>query len=479
MRGNQYVDIFITYLSITAAASFATDIQPPNPLNPYGSATARSVITEAMLYDTEHEVVAAINAAKEELGDYVGCPEQVFNYLVPDFTPITLSDVEYIWKVKQAPGLASYRINAPDSGRRWPMVALGGYYATLAGYNANLPAMAQIAECMQAQQCTEETTGSADPLGLGVFGLAVIAPTDPWYSQGAIGQTTTFIAEQLPELTRPYTSGQFAGFRFVVADIAIDRGFVYGGLAYDHAWAGLMMIETALQQPDAAVAQKAWDSALLAADWATQQPPVANHNMNAKLICLLAQLYARTGDMEYRDTLIDQLKRGLIPGILMDQDLDGLVDGMAHQPFSELCRLAQKPGRMWDGHNSTAPYQAINAWAITEAYAAFRDRGDTYRADQLRPYAEAMLNNLAAEINEQGVPLNRNVITQMMHALLTGGWKVAAYENQPHPDWDQAIAALWNSHHTWSFGPAASNVGMLLVYLTDTPYQPLGFRQRN
>lgn len=104
----------------------------------------------------------------------------------------------------------------------------------------------------------------------------------------------------------------------------------------------------------------------------------------------------------YRDALLDRLERNLKPGVLMDRNADGLVDGMAHQPFAELNPVARLPGRMWDGHNSIVWYQASTRWAMTEAYCAFRDRGDTDEAADLRALAIAMLDNMAWELTQLG-----------------------------------------------------------------------------
>jgi hypothetical protein len=264
-----------------------------------------------------------------------------------------------------------------------------------------------------------------------------------------------------------------------VADFSVTPRAFDGGAAYDHGWAGALMIEAWLQTTGPEDRSLFEASARLAAAWSAREPAVRNHNYTAKNIWLLAQLYALTGEAPYRDALLDRLERNLKPGVLMDRNADGLVDGMTHQPFAELNPVARHPGRMWDGHNSILWYQAMNTWAMTEAYCAFRDRGDTDEAADLRHLAIAMLDNMAWELTQigPGVDIGEGA-HPTPYALLVGLRKIAAVEQESHADWEAALAALWNTGYFESFEGRRStaNCGLYLLHLSGTPFVPLGER---
>lgn len=262
------------------------------------------------------------------------------------------------------------------------------------------------------------------------------------YCRKADRPNPSALCETKPTMCVEYKGGMWAGRRFVMADYDVPD-FLDGGGAYDHGIAGVMMIEAALQQNDPKLKQRYKDAALLAGEWAIAEPPVRNHNYTAKLVWLLAELYEWTGEAKYRTAMLDKLNRNLLPGVLMDADNDGQVDGMSNQSFAVLATIAQRPGRYWDGHNARPVYQAMNAFALIEAYVALRERGDKTEAARVKPYAFATLDNLAAEINQFGVPSSG--YTMVPYALLLGLYKIAAAEKQPQPAWAKAFAAYWNA----------------------------------
>ncbi len=199
-----------------------------------------------------------------------------------------------------------------------------------------------------------------------------------------------------------------------------------------------------------------------------------NHNYTAKLIWLLSELYAWSGDEVYKTALNYKLDKSLIPGVLMDLDENNEVDGMIPTVlFSELTDIAQRPGRMWDGHNALPWYNAMNAWAMTESYVAFRDQGDTEKAEELKPYAVAMLDNLAWEVNNLGVIPDALGVRDLTYAFLIGIWKVAQYEDETHLEWETAAWALWNSGYFNSTSTHSVCVGLYLKIRSETPYTPL------
>jgi hypothetical protein len=205
-----------------------------------------------------------------------------------------------------------------------------------------------------------------------------------------------------------------------------------------------MMIEAALAAADPVQARQFADAAKLAGDWAIHEPAVRNHNYTAKLIWLLAALYDWTGESRFGDALIDKLERSLLPGVLMDEDADGEIDGLPGLRFADLrSPLARQPGRMWDAHNALPWYQAMNAWAAVEAYVALRSRGDTDRADRVRSYALALMDNLAAEVSA-GADFETGA-AQIAFAMATGLWKLADAEGLERPHWETALWSVWNA----------------------------------
>jgi len=240
-----------------------------------------------------------------------------------------------------------------------------------------------------------------------------------------------------------------------------------GGPEYDYGKHGIMLAHAAALTTDWALKAEHASAARTVADWCARIPPYHNHNYTSKAVWALANAYAWSGDTKYRTALLDKLERNLKPCLLMDFDRDGKVDGMADQPFSGLWRGAQLPGRPWDGHNSRPEYAGMIGYALVDAYAALRDRGDTAEAAKLKPYTVAILDNLSREIEVLGMP-NKG-ITRFPLALAQGIWKIAQAENEPHPKWERAAYAAWNA----GAGDSAWQAGSYLLFMTPTPYKSL------
>jgi hypothetical protein len=239
------------------------------------------------------------------------------------------------------------------------------------------------------------------------------------------------------------------------------------------------MVENAIQQTDPILKQRYRDAAVLGAEWCIQHPLVTNHNYTAKLVRAVAQLYAWTGRADFKAALIDRLDRNLCPGILSDWDNDGLVDNMTSSiAFSSLYPSAQTPGRNWDAHNALPWYQSMIAWAFTEAYVAFRDRGDVALAAQYKPYALLVTDNLANDVLQRGVmATNQTGWVDTPHALLLACWKIARYENETHSNWFDAAWAIWNSGVFNTLGDRGFNIPLYLLLKENVPYEPLNVRE--
>lgn len=447
----------------------------------YGTPAQATAIEDAMYQGSVAACDTAITVARETRGAGVGCPDVEFTRAKPDTTSPTLDEIAEVWNSIHLPGLNAYAEDCPPIGRDWPAAALGGYYARLAGFPAPEDTLALIARQLEATQYGP--THAPQPLvtHAGLYGYAarLAERSDPCHRGGVVRERVEQICGKLPQFCPTYTAGPWAGESFVVADFSVTPRAYDGGAAYDHGWAGTLIVEAWIQATRAEDRNLFEASARLAAAWSAAEPAVRNHNYTAKNIWLLAQLYALTGEAPYRDALLDRLARNLKPGVLMDADVNGLVDGMARQPFAELNPVARQPGRMWDGHNSILWYQAMNTWAMTEAYCAFRDRGDADEAAELRPYVIAMLDNIAWELTQLGPGVD---IGEGAHptpyALLIGLWKVAAAEREAHSDWADALSVLWNTGYFTGFdgGRGTANCGLYLLYASGTPYGTLATR---
>jgi hypothetical protein len=447
--------------------------------NNYGTSATENNIVEQMRYGSINDAVDAINLGKNARGSALGCTEIVINYSTPNLTEPTLMDIENIWNTVHAPSISSLTINCPRIGRYENNSALGAYYAMHAGYFNDTTILAEIGDMMHDQQFSECNAVIPNPRNEGVYGYINVGNLNACYPGGVVGSSVSTLCSTLPEYCVTYTGGQFAGENFAISGQDDANNWFDGGLAYDHGWVGIQMIEASIQQNSQTLKQKYRKSVRLAGQYAISEHCVKNHNYTAKLTWLLAELYAWTGDSIYSNALNYKLNKNLIPGILMDLDNDGFVDGTSPQiAFNTLTVTAQQPGRMWDGHNSIPWYQAMNTWTMIESYVAFRDRGDTDRAAELKPYAIAMLDNLANEIINEGVISTDALgVRDITYALLIGIWKVSQYENQAHLNWEQAAWAMWNTGYFDNYNTHSVCVGLYLTVKTNTPYIPIAVRE--
>ncbi len=427
--------------------SYSTFAQTPPCGNDYGSASDETNIVEQMRYGTIAEAVNAINQGKNTRGASLGCPQEVVTYATPNITEPLLSAIENVWGSVHAPAIEAYSVSCPRIGRYESNSALGAYYAMQAGYFTNTAKLVEIADMMYDQQYASWNIDNPTQRNEGVYGHLNVASNDNCYIGGVVGSSVATLCAALPQYCLTYTGGQFVGLNFAISGQDDNSNTFDGGLAYGHGWVGVQMIESAIMQTDPSLKQKYKNSLLLAGQYAISEYAVKNHNYTAKLIWLLAELYAWTGDPIYKEELNFKLDKNLLPGILWDGDNNGMVDGTSPAiPFNSLTVTAQTPGRMWDGHNSLPWYHAMNAWALTEAYVAFRDQGDDIRANELKPYVIAMLDNLANEITTQGIISPDALgVRDITYALLIGIWKISKYENESHVNWEQAAWAMWNS----------------------------------
>ncbi len=426
----------------------------------YGSPADRAAIESAMLVGTASDVRSAIDGARTTRGVRMGCPESDPSRSAPDTTAPTLSQLAAHWNSVHGPAVAQYRIQCPELGRGPGSAALGAWFAKRAGGNTSANALTDIARMMEAQQFTAERSSPVVDTTYGVYGGMVSSGVlDSCSLSGKPDQQVSSWCATFPAQCPQYSSGLFAGRRFLVADVNRAANVIDGGAAFDQGWAGVMMIEAAIAEPDPVLRAKFEASARLAGQWSAAEPPVRNHNYTAKNIWLLARLYAWTGDSGYRVAMLDKLERNLLMGVLMDANGDGLNDAPGPPVgFAQLASVAQVPGRMWDAHNSVTHYQGMNTVAMVEAYVALRDRGDTLDAAHLRPFALAMLDNLAHDFLVLGVPSGAGQ-REAGFALALGQWKIANLEAVARPGWERSLAAIFNAGASSSAGAGTAFAG--------------------
>lgn len=453
-------------------------VVPPCGLD-YGSTSDEANIITQMRYGSIANAVAAINTAKNTRGTSLGCPQSALTYSPSNISEPSLSTIVNIWNTVHVPAINSFSVNCPRIARYESNAALGAYYASLAGYYNNFSKLSEIADMMVDQQYVTWNISNPAPRNEGVYGYLNVASSNSCYIGGVVGSGVTSLCSALPQYCVTYSNGQFTGKNFAISGQDDGSNWFDGGLAYDHGWAGIMMIESSLQQTNSALKQKYRNSVAAAGQYAISEYCVKNHNYTAKLIWLLAELYEWTGSSIYSNELNYKLDKNLIPGILWDANNDGFVDGMSPAiSFTNLTACAQTPGRMWDAHNSLPWYHAMNTWAITEAYVAFRDRGDLSRANQLKPYVIAMVDNLANEILVKGVVSPDQLgVRDITYALLTAIWKVSSYENEAHANWRNAAWAMWNSGYFNTYSTHSVCVGLYLIVKNNTPYVPIHLRE--
>jgi len=451
--------------------------------NDYGSDVNRANIQQQMFTGTVSDVATAIQQAKETRGISLGCPQVEYGpFNAPNITEPTLSSIANVWNSGYRPTLEAYVTACPEPARGMPRYGFAALYARMAGYYSNLTSLEQMGNMLEAQQYS--TQHAPEPLATyaGMFGYYHGLTGDPCQLSGVVGTSVDQFCNAVPSYCIPYNAGLYSGETFVVNDHIIQDGNILGdigGAGYDQGWAVAFLVENAIQQTDPIVKQRYRDAAVLGAEWCIQHPLVTNHNYTAKLVWALAQLYAWTGRSDFKAALIDRLDRNLCPGILTDWDQNGMVDNMNTTiAFSSLYASAQTPGRNWDAHNAQPWYQSMIAWALTEAYVAFRDRGDIALAAQYKPYALLVTDNLATEILQRGVmETNQTGWVDTPHALLLACWKIARYENENHSNWFDAIWAIWNSGVFNTLGDRGFNIPLYLLLKENIAYVPLAVRE--
>lgn len=429
-----------------------TQLAPPPVCmdNRYGTGPQSAQIELLMQSGSVAEVQTALRVAQHTRGLELGCAELQYSYIEADVRAPTSAQINAAWQVHSAAArpLSAQLDRCPALGRSAGAYALGGWNALQGGLTVDETALRTLSDNLQQTQWTLERGTALEAVPYGMFGYASSAgdPASICYVAGVVGDGVRRACDTAPELCAVFQSGRFSGQRFVVGDYLPSAGVRDGGAGFDQGWAGVMMIEAALAASDPADRQRYRAAAIAAGEWAVAEPAVRNHNYTAKLIWLLAALYDYTGEARFREALIDKLERNLLPGVLMDFNGDGQIDGLEPLRFDQLkAPAARLPGRMWDAHNALPWYAAMSAWALVEAHTAFVSRGDMKWAALTRSYALAMLDNLAAELAGRAGGNLGPGSSQPPFAFATALWKLADVEQLPRPSWEAVLWGVWNA----------------------------------
>lgn len=448
MRSNKFCRLFfLRPMGVMAFVSTACGQTPICAELRYGTPSQAAAIEQALYKGSVAESVAAIRAAQATRGTDLGCAEVAYPVTSASASEPSLATIRSAWGeqlVAAEQSLDTYD-RCPAIGRGAGAYGLGGWSARSGGLSFPEAPLRAIADNFLATQYSGDKTPGEQRTWAGLYGYATRLgiPGDVCFERGVVGEALGEACERVPSICTSYQRGRFANEQFAVGDFDAAAGLRDGGAGFDQGWAGVMMIEAALGSTDRQAAARYRQSALAAADWAIAEPAVRNHNYTAKLIWLLAAAYDWSGESRYRDALVDKLERSLLPGILMDQDNDGVIDHVPGVRFADLrAPAARIPGRLWDAHNALPQYQAMNAVALIEAYSAFRARGDQALRERIRPYVLAVLDNQAAEFQAQGGTVGS---TQAFYAFALAVWKISDVEQLARPQWQQALWQLWNS----------------------------------
>lgn len=366
-----------------------------------------------------------------------------------DVAEPSYAEVLASWQAHYGVLVDGARTECASYGRAVPRMMLGAMLAQQGGAKIDSVKVGQAVVVASGQQYSEAAAGDERLTHLGMFGYPLFEMGGCPPLEGLVAERAILIRELFPQFTARYQEGVFADQLFAVADYdGLGAWPDDGGGAYDHGFSAAMMaLATTHENP--AVAQIAYDSLLLAAEWSMHEPAVPNTNYTAKNIWVLAMGYRLSGDVAYRDAMIEKISLTVIPSMLTDFEAPfGEVDGVDGVRFSDLHPVARTPGRCFDGHNVQPWYHSINAWALVASYAALRDRGDDELAKWIEAYAVAAVDSLADEFLRLGGPSPKTkgpALGDVPIALLMGLIEMPDASQASRSAWKDAAWGLWNT----------------------------------
>jgi hypothetical protein len=378
--------------------------------------------------------------AKNERGKLLGKPSLDLDFVRPDTSEVSSDEVLRIWNLsldELVPGNSL----CPEPATETPAAMLGLFYAGEAGQiPVSASFLSEISNSLLGLQFRKDVCEVPPGYPSGVFGFPYLADGEECKTYPTIQRVSKLWCSRYNESCVVYNGGPFSGKRFFIRDQFPGVSIWDSPLSSQTAWGTEEMIYSFIHLKDSAF----YRSALLAGSWMVQEKPVLNHSLTARNIWGLAALYDLSGNLVFRDEIVRRLTYALLPGVLMDQNLDGIVDGTS-VPFDSLSDCAKVPGRMWDQVNSSAWNGSVNALAVLNAYTSLRDRGDVAMAQKLLPYVDAMISNLCSEILTKGTPPEGSGFKDLSFLILEALWKIDVAEKKRHISWEKAAYALWNT----------------------------------
>ena len=406
------------------------------------------------------EVPSLMKSAIELRRFHAGKAHSEPNYSEPDTTSLSPAEVTRIWNLA-VDQLVSWQMNCPELPTETPASMLGVFYAAQnRRFAVDRILLRDIATMLKSQQFSESTASVLPGYQAGVFGYVYRKEGEEDCAlSGAVQRVVTKNCQSYPEACPAFKSGNFAGYRFLVADQFPGIQVWDSPLSYHMYWAVEEMIQSFIGLQDSSYLK----AALLAGDWMLNEKPVVNLSLTAKNIAGLSALYDLTGETKYRDHFWKLVSQCLMPAILMDLDSNRLVDG-TNIPFDSLANYSSVPGRIWEASNATSWACSISGMALVNAYAALRDRGDSAKAAILKPYAEAVITNLAEEVVQNGTPPSGSGFRDLSFSILDALWKIDRAEKKRHILWERAASVLWNSGVPRAGGENTVVLGQYLRY---------------
>lgn len=417
-------------------------------------------IQEKMASGDFSEIPSLTKSAIELRGFLAGKAYSEPNYSTPDTTPVRPAEVARIWNLV-VDQLVSWQMNCPELSTETPASMLGVFYAAQnRRFAVDRILLRDIAAMLKSQQFSESTASVLPGYQAGAFGYVYRKEGEEDCAlSGAVQRVVTKNCQTYPEACPAYKSGNFAGYRFLVADQFPGVQVWDSPLSYHMYWAVEEMIQTFIGLQDSSYLK----AAQLAGEWMLNEKPVVNLSLTAKNAAGLSALYDLTGEKKYRDHAWKLISQCIMPAILMDLDSNRLIDGTTI-PFDSLTSYAALPGRIWDASNASSWSSSITGMALVNAYAALRDRGDSTKATFLKPYAEAVISNLAEELVQNGTPPSGSGFRDLSFSILEALWKIDRAEKKRHILWERAASVLWNSGVLRSGGENTVVLGQFLRY---------------
>jgi len=406
------------------------------------------------------------NKGKRERGNLLG---QTLSETEPsriDTNAIDKNNVDEIWNL----ALDQLMVFQGDCPENTTESAAGMLGVCFAQYANNQPVTKEhlqaIALNLEAQQFNKRRAANPNRFSYGSFGYLKKLPEEPCSTAIQIDRIVTTTEKSFPEVCLKYTEGKFAERTFMVA----DQGSVFekwdAPMAYHQGWAVEEMIHAFLATGDSTFLK----SAVLAGEWCLAEKPVLSHHLVAKLVWALAALYDFTGEGKYKMHMLKLLEISLLPSILMDEDKNGIVDGTEIK-FDSLVPYAKTPGRVWDAQNASCWNTAIVGWALVNAYAALRDRGDLASAITIKPYAQAVVNNIATHVVQSGMPPTGPGFRDVAYCVFEALWKIDRAEKAENLLWNTSAKIIWNAGVLRIGGQFTVNLGQLVRLISKTPYR--------